>query len=256
MHHHKIRLRLDRNKSRNTRQSNVQTITLGTNSLDQRLKFRLEYLNRNFAGNLRKGVEVIRQHGFRYLPNQLRRSKEVTNAQGRHRHRLGERAQHNEVFVITEKFHRGMTGKLVVRLIDNDQTTSRFQYHDQLLIADHAAGGIIRRTNDRDIWLLFLNLFKQRCHVKLKITAERNSHDFTAEDCRDLPVECKGRLGNKNALPLPNGDHQKRLNQFVRTVARDNSIRLISAERACASRPSAAARAAILPAERLIASFE
>ena len=101
-----------------------------------------------------------------------------------------------------------MTGKLVVSLIDNDQTTRRFQQHNQLFIAHHAPGRIIRRANDRDIRLRFLDLFQQRCQIKLKLTIERNTHDVAAQYGRDLPVKRKGWLGNENALPFSNGHHQ------------------------------------------------
>src|SRR5207253_1607672 len=110
-------------------------------------------------------------------------------------------------FMIIEKWNGRVTGKLVVSLINDNQTTSRFQQLHQFLVFNYTTGRIIRRTNDRDVWLRFLNRLKQRCHIKLKITVERNTRYFAAQNCRDLPVECKGGLGNENAFPLSNSHH-------------------------------------------------
>src|SRR6266545_1490038 len=64
-HRHKVRLRPNRNESRNTCELNIQTITLGTNRHYQRQELGLEQLNRNFSRSLRKGAAPRGFHDHR-----------------------------------------------------------------------------------------------------------------------------------------------------------------------------------------------
>src|SRR2546425_5330473 len=117
------------------------------------------------------------------------------------------------------------SGKLVIRLVDNDQTTSDPQEPNQFLIAYDATGRIIWRTDDGDIRLRLFNLTLQRCHVKLEISCERDRLYGASQHGSDLTVQRKRWLRNKDALSCLNCDQQQRLDQFIRAIARDNTLR-------------------------------
>src|SRR3712207_7402586 len=77
------------------------------------------------------------------------------------------------------------------------------------------------------IYLLFLFFFfsSRRRHTRYwRDWIQTCALPISAEHGRDLPVEREGRLAYQHALPFAHRHHQRRLNQLVRAVARDDAF--------------------------------
>src|ERR1700682_4783943 len=99
----------------------------------------------------------------------------------------------------------------MIGLVDYDQATRRFHQRAQVIIAQHATGGIIWRADYRNFRLQAADCILQRLNIEPKLAAKRNADNVASKHRSDLPVQSERRLVDEHMCSLSDGDHQEGL---------------------------------------------
>ncbi len=118
----------------------------------------------------------------------------------------------------------------MIRLIDDYQAARRFQQRAQIIIAQHATGGIIWGADDRHFGLQVTDCIPERRDVITQVRIERKPDDLAFKHCGNLTVQSKRRLVDQHPLPLSDSDHQECLDQFIGSITGNDTVGCPSAE--------------------------
>src|SRR5215813_2742199 len=218
-HAEEVPRRRDRLESIDLPKFGEKAVALPLHLLDEGPQ-QMQIFERHFGRRHRKEVQAVGHFRLVEFADQLRRGKAVTDAQPAHRHRLRERSQDDQILVFLEQREEIFSPDLQVGLVDDDDPVAVARNRRQVARADHAAGRVVRRTDDGQAGFGRDDLARQSREVERQVFVERNRYDFAAGHGDYLAVDGKRRLGKDDAHAFLDDRVNDRLDHLVRPVAR------------------------------------